>query len=141
MKYYYFAFYIVSFAIRKLNKKHAVPSFASIAFLSIMIGINILSIVDVLNLNGVIRRWGGFEHIFILLALLFLNHFFIIPEKKGDRIMRIYDKKYKDRGFPRRCVAIIVMYFLVSILISVYTSNVIRSQNLRVNKVDVARHL
>ncbi len=116
--FYYYSFYFLSFFINAVNKRNNDYKFSGMGFLTVLMGINLFTIVSILYKYEINKINPYVFSLVVTLPLFAFNYNFLYRYNKGEKIFCFYKKKWelnKKEGmiylFAFLFYAIITMFF------------------------------
>ena len=111
--FYYYLFYAIANFARRVNKKDKDFTFSSLIFLSLCIGLNILSIIFLLD--GLTSVSLNIKTSILIMAIIVfgINYLLLMKNGKDVKIIQFYDNKYENQkpGFWKNfCVIAYVVF-------------------------------
>lgn len=119
--YYYFFYTIANFA-RRVNKRDKDFSFSSLIFLSLCVGLNILSIIFLIdgftsisiNINA---------SILVMSAIVYgVNYLILMKNGKSIKIIEFYDRRFENHKPKLMSILLVICYIVFSYGICIYTA-------------------
>lgn len=93
--FYYYSFYFLSFFIKAVNKRNNDYKFSGMAFLTMLMGINLFTIVSILFKYEIYSINPYIFSLIVAIPLLVLNYNFLYRNNKGKEIFSFYNKKWR----------------------------------------------
>jgi hypothetical protein len=128
MNIYYYTYYILAKAVKKLNRRDTDFAFTGIMILDLLIAFNIITIVSYIGGKAFIHTQpkliGGGLAVFVGI----INYFILMRDKKYKTIISEYDAKY--RPVNRWHILLVATYAISSFAISIYIATIVRNQNI-----------
>lgn len=120
--FYYYLFYTIARFARRVNKRDKDFTFSSLIFLSLCIGLNVLSIIFITDsLTSVSLNIK--VSILIMAAIIFgVNYLLLMKNGKDVKIIEFYDNKYKNRKHSFWNVFFVIGYVFFSYGICIYAA-------------------
>jgi uncharacterized membrane protein YbhN (UPF0104 family) len=120
--FYYYLFYTIARFARRVNKRDKDFTFSSLIFLSLCVGLNILSIIFIVDrLTSVSLNIK--VSILIMAAIVFgINYLLLMKNGKDVKIVEFYDNKYENRKHNFWNVFFVIGYVVFSYGICIYAA-------------------
>jgi glucan phosphoethanolaminetransferase (alkaline phosphatase superfamily) len=125
--FYYYFFYVISIFAKTINKKNKDYLGSAFFFVSLCIGLNILTLLFLIELKFKISATSKFFAILAEVIVLIFNYGILLKEGKGQKIFEHFDKKYKDnkKQFWKKFLAL--LYVLLTFGICIYIRTLLRA--------------
>lgn len=113
---YYYIFYLSTAFVKKMNKSNPVPEFSGIALLSLLICLNLFSIVSILELYELLDGTNKSIYIAVGLSIWGVNYFILTK-----RMEAVYYFHQKASTAKQRNLHLVIFcaYILLSIIMAV----------------------
>ena len=109
--------------IRRLNKSHFDPQFASIAMLSLFIAFNVFTVLGLLELFGIAIPKNKMFYISIGFFIWFINH--RVLYKKSGKLVSILNSRYPIVK-NRLAVTVVIFYVLLTLTSAAIVATMVR---------------
>jgi hypothetical protein len=122
--FYFYFFYLLTSFTKKINRRNFDPAFSGIAYLSVLMGFNLFTLLSFLELNNFIILKGKAVFICILLGVFAINY--ILLYKRSDTIINFYTERRLSvqNKWP---LLMFLLYVVISLLLVAYTSYLVRN--------------
>lgn len=121
---YHYSFYLLTSFTKKVNRKNLDPAFSGIAYLSVLMGFNLFTVLSFLELSNFIKVRGKAVYIGILLGMLVINY--LLLYKRSDEIISLYSARSLS-GRNRWPLIFFLLYVVISLLLAAITAYLVRS--------------
>jgi len=127
--FYYYLFYAIASFARRVNKRDKDFTFSSLIFLSLCVGLNILSIIFIIDgLTSVSLNIK--VSILVMAAIVFgINYLLLMKNDKDVKIIEYYDRKYENqkRSFWKNIF--VITYVVFSYGLCIYAAYLTKTVN------------
>lgn len=115
--FYYFGFYLLSMFSRRVNKGNSEYAFSGMACLSVLLWLNIYSLLlSPLRLFDIIKTKGNLFYIGTMLCLLMVNYYLLIANNKSEAIFNFYKEREASKHNKRAVIGFWI-YVIASLIL------------------------
>lgn len=122
--FYYYLFYSIAIFARKINKRDKDYTFSSLMFLSLCVGLNILSVIFLIDKFTSASLNIRISILLMVIIVFGANYLLLMRNGKDVKIIEFYEKKNDSRKslFWKRFL--VVIYILFSYGLCIYAAYV-----------------
>jgi hypothetical protein len=125
-KLYHYSFYFLFSFVKALNKQNDAPAFSGAALLSVLMSLNVLTVVFIKAKYSALRVNPYILSMIVCIPLFALNYYFLIKNNKRDTLINSYKIKWKTNKADKLYLAIFLIYLIISVFLCGYIAYLIR---------------
>lgn len=120
--FYYYLFYTVAIFARRINKRDKDYTFSSLIFVSLCVGLNILSVIFLVDRFTPVSLDIKVS-ILIMAAVVFgVNYLLLMKNRKDVKIIEFYDKRRKSDKSTFLKRVFVISYIILSYGLCIYVA-------------------
>jgi hypothetical protein len=123
---YDFYFYIICKFARKVNRTNTLYYFSAVVFLSVCLGLNVITIFYFVEKVNKIIILNTFYSLLIGFAALAVNCYFFLWKHRYKKIIEFYDKVYENKKINVTNIFFVLMYIIITLFLCGYVGNLPR---------------